>query len=139
MRPQRTPKGTVELVVQLRSEIDDPWPVGWEPKDDVPRSEVVPELFRFRPIGFLSRPMLETLDAAEAETGVVIVVDFWKAKECEINLAEHRYGLPRAKTAWVLVIRSAMGKSQMQPRFRADELGAGFLWVTPLETRAATR
>jgi hypothetical protein len=139
MRPQRTPKGAVELVVQLRSEIDDPWPIGWEPKEDVARSEVVPELFRFRPIGFLSRPMLETLDAAEAETGVVIVVDFWKAKEDDINLAEYRYGLPRAKTAWVLVIRSAMGKSQMQPQFRADELGTGFVWITPLENRVTNK
>jgi hypothetical protein len=133
MRPFRTPQGVVELVVQTRQDVTDPWPVGWDPGTEIPRSQIMPTVFAQKPIGFLDRPIAETIEEARNETDSVIVVDLWKASKRGIDLQKSRYELSRKRTAWILVLKSAIGPTGLLAHFRLDEAGKPFLWVAPFE------
>ncbi|MBX3443382.1 MAG: hypothetical protein KF774_13335 [Planctomyces sp.] len=135
MRPLRTPAGAIELVVQPRADVAEPWPVGWELNTQVQRSDIVPELFEFRKIGFLDRPIEDTLAAAQEETGVVIALDHWKMAQKPIDLSDRRYGVSQKSSPWILIVNSALARTGLQAQFRLDEAGKGFLWITVFEPK----
>jgi hypothetical protein len=137
IRPVRTPGGSVDLVVRSRDQTPDPWPVGWEPKPNVQRSDYAPELFAFRPIGFLDRPVSATIEEARTQTGCPIVIDTPALARKEIDLEKRTFGLPQKKTAWILVLQSALLGTNLVHQIRVDEAGRGFIFITPFESRAA--
>lgn len=136
IRPLRTPSGAIELVVHSRVDTTDPWPLGWEPRPDVPRSDYAPGLFNIIPIGFLNRPVLETLDDARTQTDCAIAVDLAGAARKEVDLSKKFYGLPQKKTAWTLVLNSALTGTGLVPHIRVDEAGRGFIYVAPFDSRS---
>jgi hypothetical protein len=139
MRPIRTPQGIIELVIQPRQDVTDPWPVGWEPGTDIPRSQLMPTVFALKPIGFLDRPLAETIDDARAQTDSIILVDFWKSAKNGIDLQKSRYELAQKRTAWILVLKSAIGPTGLLAHFRLDEAGKAFLLLAPFEQAPVKR
>jgi hypothetical protein len=133
MRPLRTPGGNVELVVQLRSDVPDGWPVGWEPSKDARPRELVPEFFAFQPIGFREKRVIDVIADAEAQTGVKILVDLWKAREKKIDLKASKFGQPKQSTAWTLILASSVERTGLHAQYRMDETGRVFVWYTPFE------
>ena len=91
-----------------KAQTPDAWPLGWEPRPNVPRDDYAPTLFAFVPIGFLDRPVTETLVEAREQTGCAIVVDTPRLEKKEVDLAKRIYGVPEKKTAWVLILQSAL-------------------------------
>ncbi|QDT55546.1 hypothetical protein Pan44_35900 [Caulifigura coniformis] len=135
-RPLRTPSGSIDLVVLNRAETPDPWPIGWAPRPDVQRSDYAPSLFAFGPIGFLDRPVTEMLQDARDQTGCAIVIDHPGIAKKEVDLVKKTFGLPQKKTAWVLVLQSALAGTGLVPHIRVDEAGRGFIFIAPFESRA---
>jgi hypothetical protein len=133
MRPFRTPQGTIELLIQPRQDVADPWPVGWDPGPEVPRSQLMPTVFAQKPIGFLDRPIVEMIEEVRTQTDSVIVVDLWKSTKHGIDLQKSRYEFPKKRTAWILVLKSAIGPTGLLAHFRLDEAGKTFLWLAPFE------
>jgi hypothetical protein len=133
MRPIRTPQGKIELVIQRRQDVTDPWPVGWDPGTDIPRSQLMPTAFALKPIGFLDRPIAETIEEARIQTDSVIVVDHWNSTKSGIDLQKSRYEFSRKRTAWILVLKAAIGPTGMIANFRLDEAGKAFLMLAPFE------
>jgi hypothetical protein len=138
-RPLRTPSGAIDLVVLDKTQTPDAWPLGWEPRPDVSRNEYAPALFAFGPIGFLDRPVTETLADAREQTGCAFVVDTPGLLKKEINLSKRIYGVPQKKTAWVLVLQSALTGTGLLPHIRIDEAGRGFILVAPFESKSVSR
>lgn len=134
-RPLRTPSGSIDLVVLDKAVTPDPWPLGWEPRPDVQRSDYAPALFAFGPIGFLDRPITEILDDARLQTGCGMVIDLPGAAKKEVDLARRTFGLPQKNTAWILVLQSALTGTSLVPHIRIDEAGRGFVLVAPFESR----
>jgi len=135
-RPLRTPSGAIDLVLLNRAETPDPWPIGWAPRPDVQRSDYAPALFAFGPIGFLDRPVTEVLLEARDQTGCAIVIDHPGITKKEVDLSKKTFGLPQKKTAWVLVLQSALAGTGLVPHIRVDEAGRGFILIAPFESRA---
>jgi hypothetical protein len=138
-RPLRTPSGTIDLVVLDKPHIPDAWPLGWEPRPDVSRKDYAPTLFSFSPIGFLDRPVTETLAAAREQTGCAVVVDTPGLLRQEIDLSTKIYGVPEKMTAWVLVLPAALTGTGALPQIRIDEAGKGFILVAPHESKSVSR
>jgi hypothetical protein len=138
-RPLRTPSGAIDLVVLDKAQTADPWPLGWEPRPNVPRNEYAPALFAFGPIGFLDRPVTETLADAREQTGCAMVVDTPGLLKKEVDLSKKIYGVPQKKTAWVLILQSALTGTGLLPHIRIDEAGRGFVLVAPFESKSVSR
>jgi hypothetical protein len=96
-------------------------------------------LFSFGLIGFLDRPLAETLAEARQQTGCPIVVDTPGLAKKEIDLAIRRFGVPQKKTAWILVLQSALTGTGLLPHIRIDEAGRGFLVIAPFESKSVSR
>ncbi len=135
-RPLRTPGGAIDLVILDRAATPDPWPIGWEPRPDVPRSDYAPGLFAFDLIGFLDRPVTETLAEARKRAGCPIVIDLPGVARKDIDLSQRTFGLSQKKTAWILVLQPALGGTGLVPQIRVDEAGRGFVLIGPFESRS---
>ncbi len=135
-RPLRTPAGAIDLVVLDRARTPDPWPPGWEPRPEVQRSDYAPGLFQFGLIGFLDQPLPEVFAECTRQSGCPIVLDLPGLARKEVDLSKKTFGLPQKKTAWFLVLQSALTGTQQVAHFRVDETGRGFLFVGPYESRS---
>jgi len=138
-RPLRTPAGAVDLVILEKARTPDPWPLGWEPRPDVSRNEYAPALFAFNPIGFLPRPVSETLAEARMQTGCAFVVDTPGLAQKDVDLSTRRFGVPEKKTAWVLILQAALTGTGLQAHIRIDEAGRGFVLIAPFESKSVSR
>ena len=138
-RPVRTPAGPIELVVTDKAQTPDGWPMGWEPRPDVQRSEYAPALFEFGPVGFLERPVTETFEEARMQTGTAIVLDLPALMQKEVDLTQKTYGVPQKKTAWILVLQNALTGTNLRPHIRIDEAGRGFIVVGLFDSKSLSR
>lgn len=160
-RPERTPKGTIELLVEPLPAPTKPapgdgpptlvvWPVGWDieeptaPVGDRPvkdgeaippnRVQLAPTLFEFEKeeIGLRDAPLIQALSAAEEATGVPILLDRAGVDAVGLELDEARVTAPPRRTSWNIVLRSITFRHRLRHDLRRDEAGHPLVWVTPL-------
>lgn len=130
-RPLRTPAGGIELTVAPLTEISDPWPVGWKLKES--RSQTAPKLFEIVPVELRDVPLDAVLDAVAMKSGVPVVVDSARLAEEGVDLSLLKVNVPRRKTSWSLLLRSATAPHRLTRDLKIDELGQPFIWVTIFE------
>lgn len=158
-RPERTPEGRVDLLVEplpppAKPAVgDEPpplvlWPVGWdveEPsipagdrpvkdKEAVPpnRTQIAPSLFALAELGFRDLPLAKAFAAAEEGTGVPVLLDRAGMDAVGVDLAEARVTAPVRRTSWNIILRSITFTNRLRHDLRRDEAGAALVWVTPL-------
>ncbi len=138
-RPTRTPAGKVELEVRPLDQLKDPWPIGWEPKEETPRHLITPAIFKTNPIIELEdAPLGDVLVAIAAETKTPIVIDEPRCRAKNVDVRTKTISYPLKKhTAWVMVISSSVRKVGLDYQIRQDEAGRGFVLVTPFVPKAA--
>jgi hypothetical protein len=134
-RPLRNPAGEIELVVQPLADISDPWPVGWEPEDDMRRDEVAPALFKMVPVKFDNVPLQDVLDAISQATQTPIIVDHYATAQQGIDLDTLTLSYPAKRTAWIMVINSVAARNRMVQKLRIDERGNPFVHIAPFVPR----
>ena len=130
-RPLRTPAGGIELTVAPLAEISDPWPVGWDLKES--RSDTAPKLFDIVPIELREVPLDAVLDAIAVKSEVPVIVDSRRLAEEGLDLSQLKVTVPRKKTSWSLLLRSATAPHRLTRDLKIDERGQPFVWVTHFE------
>lgn len=130
-RPLRNPAGEIELMVQPLTAISDPWPVGWKVEDVVPRDQIVPGLFKMVTTGFENARLSDVLDAIEEKSGTIVLTDHAACAEKRIDLQAVVVNYPLKRTAWALLLRSAIGQARLSVQYLQDEAGTGFALVVP--------
>ncbi len=134
-RPLRTPAGAIELVVQPLADIDNAWPVGWDPPQGTRRTKLAPRLFKMVPVQFDDVPLQDVLDAITQASGVPIIIDHRAVEQKGIDLAETTLSYPAKRVAWIQVIHSAAARNHMTEKLRVDEGGKPFVHVAPFVPR----
>jgi len=132
-RPLRTPTGSIELVVEPLSKTTDVWPVGWSLPDTLPRFKAFPTLFKIAPIEFKDVKLSRVFDSISAKTHVPILVDHYALKQKGIDVNSIVVSSPYRKTSWGVVLRNITGSKRIKRRYRLDEQGLPFVWITTLE------
>jgi hypothetical protein len=137
-RPLRTPDGAIELVVQPIADIPDPWPVGWEPKEETTfRGNLAPALFQRIPVGFENVLLEDVLSGIAQVAETPIVIDRFAAQAAGVDLSTIRVSYPRKTAAWITVINAVVLSNRMRQQLRTDERGTAFVHVIPVVRRPA--
>lgn len=135
-RPLRTPDGSIELVVDPRDRVKQVWPVGWEFKQS--RLKTAPKLFQPMRVRVDDEPLLDVLETVSSETGIPIHMDYDRIAERGIELDELRVSYPPRQASWSQVIRGVTVPNRLRRRYRIDEQGQPFVWITTLQTGMRT-
>jgi len=141
-RPLRTPEGKIELTLDPLSKTTDVWPIGWKLKES--RIKTVPGLFKFVPVELDEVPLSDVLHAIEIRTKIPIRTDSYRIRSSGIDMAKIHVTYPRRRTTWSQLIRGVTTSHKLARRYRIDERGHPFIWITTLEhalkaTRRSTR
>lgn len=130
-RPLRTPDGSLELTVESLEETEDVWPVGWKFKQS--RAKTAPKLFELIPVHFEDVKLLDVFDAVSAKTGIPIYLDRYRIDAKGIDLESIRVSYPPRQASWSLLLHGITNPHKLARRFRIDEQGRPFVWITTLE------
>jgi len=130
-RPLRTPEGKIELTLEPLSKVSDVWPVGWKLRES--RIKTVPGLFKFVPVELNGVPLPDVLHAIEVRTGIPIRTDSYRIHSSGIDMGKIQVTYPRRKTTWSQLIRGVTTSHKLARRYRIDERGHPFIWITTLD------
>ena len=134
-RPNRTPKGEIELLVDVQREGELWWPVGWPLEQ--PRPKAVPALFKFAPIIVEDQPLDKVLANVAEIGGIPLLYDLPDLKREGIQPAEIRVSYPRKRQAWMAVLPNLAFQGKLKVTLWQDEAGRPFLWVTTVKSKRA--
>ena len=130
-RPQRTPSGSLELVIDPLKEGRELWHVGWEPKERP--VDTSPKLFEMVPVQLENVRLVEVLDTVSAHTGLPIRYDDYRLAVYDIDLENLRVSYPARRTAWFIVLRGLTNPVKLSHELRIDEQGRPFIWISTLK------
>jgi hypothetical protein len=132
-RPNRTPTGDLELLIDVPETATDIWPVGWPLK--LPRQKAAPKLFTLQQVFFDDVPLAELLGKAAQGAEIPILFDYAQLDLQGKDWTELQITyLPRQAT-WHTVLRDALNKGKMSFDLWQDEAGQPFLLVTTLKSK----
>src|SRR5581483_2127861 len=118
-RPNRTPAGSLELVIEPQSRgRSDLWPIGWPTQRQIP--ELLPGLFEMTNIELHQQPLLEVLDAASDLTGARILFDYAAIEQRPVNLAALKVNYPLKKTTWSIALRAVLVPQKLNREYWQD-------------------
>jgi hypothetical protein len=129
-RPLRTPNGGLELSIESRDKVTDVWPIGWDLKQQ--RAKTAPRFFKLVPVELDKVNLVDALDGIAAVTDVPIHLDHFDIEARGIDVDKIVISYPAKKTSWSLLLRSITTPYKLTRKFRVDEKGRPFVWVTPL-------
>jgi hypothetical protein len=130
-RPNRTPNGSLELIVEpYRRERLELWPVGWPLQRQT--GDALPGLFALTNIEWRQAPVLDVLDTATDLADVRVLVNYAEFEQRGVNLATLKISHPLKKTTWSLALRSMLVPQQIAREYWQDEAGRAFVWITPI-------
>lgn len=130
-RPQRTPSGGLELVIDPLKSADEFWHVGWEPQERP--IDTSPKLFEMVPVQLDDVRLVEVLDTVSAHTGLPIRYDDYRLAVYDIDLENLRVSYPARRTAWFIVLRGLTNPVKLSHELRIDEQGRPFIWISTLK------
>lgn len=134
-RPERTPSGSIELVIQPLSMIPEPWPVGWPLDPDKPRHLVAPTYFQNGQVDFEQVPLKTVLEACSERTATPILIDYPRCLAKSIDPAKAMVSHPAKKLAYALVVNTVVHQARLSLSLKLDEAGKPFVHVYPFEPK----
>lgn len=134
-RPERTPSGTIELVIQPLSMIPEPWPVGWPLDPDKPRHLVAPTYFQNGQVDFEQVPLKTVLEACSERTATPILIDYPRCLAKSIDPAKVMVSHPAKKLAYALVVNTVVHQARLSLSLKLDEGGKPFVHIYPFEPK----
>lgn len=137
MRPVRTPEGQIEYEIKPLDQMKDAWPMGWEPKAEVPRDRITPHLFQQGVVGFEKSPLVEVLAAIATESKTPIIIDTRRSLLKKVDVSQIQVSYSQRKVAWALVISQCVREAKLYNYYRQDEAGLGFVLIAPFEPKPA--
>ncbi|HET6423075.1 MAG TPA: hypothetical protein VFG20_05290 [Planctomycetaceae bacterium] len=128
-RPNRTPEGTIELLIEPQSaDRQDHWPVGWPLQQQ--QSALLPNLFLMVNVSLEKLPASEVLDEVAKATETPVFVDRAEFERRDIDLTKLLLSHPLKKTTWSMALRSMLVPKRITREYWQDEGGRGFVWIT---------
>ena len=127
-RPNRTPGGEIELLVEpLNSKIEQ-WPIGWP----VQRStfKAAPKLYAMVPIELTEVELSDVITAIAELAETPVLIDYAELDAKQIDLEKIKVSFPRKMTTWSLALRQMVVPQKLTREVWQDEAGRVFVWIT---------
>ncbi|VAX36445.1 hypothetical protein MNBD_PLANCTO02-481 [hydrothermal vent metagenome] len=133
-RPLRTPSGSIELALVMQADDADTWPIGWKAKTPFPK--IVRKLYRYVPIELEKVKLLDLLHAISVKIEIPVLIDYYHIEKNKIKIKKILISFPARKTSWHRLLGIAIIPNKMTRKYKIDEAGKPFVWVTtPLSRR----
>ena len=127
-RPNRTPSGVIELLIEPRNAKLEQWPIGWP----VQRAtfKAAPKLYAMVPIELSDVELSDVLNAISELAEVPILIDYAELEAKQIDLEKIKVSFPRKMTTWSLALRQLVVPKRLTREVWQDEAGRVFVWIT---------
>lgn len=128
-RPNRTPEGTIELLIEPQTEDHpDHWPVGWPLQQQV--TAVLPGMFVMVNVALNDQPAERVITEVARATETPLFIDRAELDRRNIDLSTLLVSHPLKKTTWSLALRAMLVPKRVTREYWQDEAGRGFVWIT---------
>lgn len=127
-RPNRTPNGSVELLIEPRDTKYEIWPIGW-PMQKRPLA-AAPKMFSLRAIELSDQSLADVITAAEKLTEIPILVDYAELDARQIDLEKIEVSFPLKKSNWNIALDRMVKPHRLTQELWEDEAGRMFVWLT---------
>ena len=127
-RPNRTPSGVIELLIEPRNTKLEQWPIGWP----VQRAtfKAAPKLYAMAPIELSDVELSDVLIAISELAETPILIDYAELDAKQIDLEKIKVSFPRKMTTWSLALRQLVVPKRLTRELWQDEAGRVFVWIT---------
>jgi hypothetical protein len=130
-RPNRTPGGTLEVVIEPQSaDRFELWPVGWPLRQQAPT--LMPGLFVMTNIELKQESLADVLEAAADLTDAPILLNYSELDRRQVDVSALKASHPLKKTTWSLALRAILVPQKLNREYWQDESGRAFVWITPI-------
>jgi hypothetical protein len=127
-RPNRTPSGTIELVVEpLNSKLNQ-WPIGWPVQQAT--FKAAPKLYAMVPIELTDVELSDVITAISELSETPVLIDYGELDAKQIDLEKIKVSFPRKMTTWSLALRHLVVPQRLTREMWQDEAGRVFVWIT---------
>ena len=127
-RPNRTPSGAIELLVEPRNAKSDQWPIGWPVQKQT--FKAAPKLYAMVPIELSDVELSDVISAISELSETPILIDYVELDAKQIDLEKIKVSFPRKMTSWGLALRQMVVPQRLTREFWQDEAGRVFVWIT---------
>ena len=127
-RPNRTPSGVIELLIEPQNTKLNQWPIGWP----VQRAtfKAAPKLYAMVPIELSDVELSDVLTAISELAETPILIDYGELDAKQIDLEKIKVSFPRKMTTWSLALRQLVVPKRLTRELWQDEAGRVFVWIT---------
>jgi len=134
-RPNRTPAGGVEIVIEPQGTRNDLWPIGWPLQQ--PRLVAAPGLFSMSVIELPESDLGSVLTVVSKKAKIPVLVDHFQLDLHEIDLSQITVSLGQMKNSWAVALNRVVVPQKLTREIWQDEAGKTFVWITT--TRSGER
>ena len=127
-RPNRTPAGGLELLVEPLGQRQDLWPVGWPLQKQ--RIKAAPKLFAMTPIELNQVELTDLLVTVAELTETPVMLDYYEIEQKNIDLSKLTVSFKRAETSWSVALKNIVVPKKLSREIWQDEAGRAFVWIT---------
>lgn len=126
--PNRTPAGTIELVIEPLNAKLNQWPIGWPVQKAT--FKAAPKFYALVPIELEDVDLASAIEAISEISETPILVDYGELDTKQIDLGKIKVSQPRKMTSWSLALRQIVIPKRMTRELWQDEAGRVFVWIT---------
>lgn len=127
-RPNRTPAGGLELLVEPIGQRQDLWPIGWPLQK--PRIKAAPKLFAMTPIELKDVQLTDLLVTVAELTETPVMIDYHEIEQKKIDLSQLTVSQKRTETSWSVALKNMVIPKRLSREIWQDEAGRPFVWIT---------
>ena len=127
-RPNRTPAGGLELLVEPLGQRDDYWPIGWPLQQQ--RLKAAPKLFTMTTIELDQVELSDVFLAVSELSETPVLIDYAELDAKGIDLAKLKVSFKRGRTSWSVALKQMVIPQKLARQIWQDEAGRVFVWIT---------
>lgn len=127
-RPNRTPSGGLELLVEPLGQRDDFWPVGWPLQQQ--RFKAAPKFFSMTTIELDQVDLSDVLLAVSELSETPVLVDYAELDKKNVDLTKLKVSFKRGQTSWSVALKQMVIPQKLSRQIWQDEAGRVFVWIT---------
>lgn len=127
-RPNRTPEGGLELLVEPIGTKQTLWNIGWPLQKQ--RIKAAPKFFAMTLIELDNVSLADLLPTVAELTETPVMLDYYEIEEKNIDFPSLKVSVKRTQTSWSVALKSAVVTRKLSREIWQDEAGRAFVWIT---------
>ncbi len=127
-RPNRTPSGEIELLVEPRNSKQEPWPIGWPLQRQ--NVKAAPKFFVMVPIVLSDVELSDVINGISKASETPILIDYAELDAKKIDLEKIKVSFPRKTTNWSIALSRMIVPQRLTQELWQDEAGRAFVLIT---------